>query len=149
MSTVAAAAKHLFMNERSLKVLIDAGTITRQSRDNYSLDVVRKEYIEHLRAVARADNSAGLSEARTRLTEARASSAEFAHETEQGKWCLFTDAVQWMTHDIGIVKEHLLAMPGELSGILNQEQCEAVDDRVRQTLMNIRNPDTFCPMRNP
>lgn len=52
MASAAAAAAHIFMNERRFRELLDSGVITRAERSGYDLDKVREEYITNIREVA-------------------------------------------------------------------------------------------------
>lgn len=59
MATIAECAKHLFMDERRFKQLLDEGVIDRQQRAGYDLGVVREQYIRHVREVAAGRTIAG------------------------------------------------------------------------------------------
>ena len=52
MATISEAARHIDLDERRFRELVDAGTITRASRGAYEIDRVRTEYIRSLREVA-------------------------------------------------------------------------------------------------
>jgi phage terminase Nu1 subunit (DNA packaging protein) len=52
MATIAECAKHLFMDERRFKQLLDEGVITRQARASYDMEAVREQYIRHQREVS-------------------------------------------------------------------------------------------------
>lgn len=51
MVTIVEAARHLSMSERRFRELLDLDIIIRQPRGQYNLDVVRRQYLTHLRAV--------------------------------------------------------------------------------------------------
>jgi hypothetical protein len=132
MASIAQAAKHLKMNERTFKVLIDQGVFERRPRSDYSLDTVRETYITHLRNVARSDNSSELTDARTRVANARASTAEHENEREQGKWVDFDLAVKFMLAELMAARENILAMAGVIADALHQIDREEAYTTVRR-----------------
>jgi hypothetical protein len=140
MSTIAQCAKHLKMNERTFKVLLDSGVFKRATRNNYDLDVVRETYIEHLRAAAegRSDGSANLTDARTRVALAKAESAERQNQQDAGEWVRVKEVVAYLLAEILRMREHFLSMPGKMCGPLaNVDSIDAyrvVKDEVWESL---------------
>jgi hypothetical protein len=129
------------MNERTFKVLLDAGVFKRATRSNYSLDEVRETYIEHLRAEASGrgeDGSNNLTEARTRVALAKAETAERANQQDAGEWVLVEAVVSHLIAHTLQVREHFLGLPGKSCGSLaNVDSIEAfriVKDEVWEAL---------------
>lgn len=52
MATIAEAADHLFIDERTFKRHLDEGNITRRGRGLYHLDDCRREYLTYLKNAA-------------------------------------------------------------------------------------------------
>lgn len=76
MATQSEACKHIFVNRRRFTELLDTGVIGRSDRDDYDLDVVRAEYIAHLRKQAQGRRSAKADMLNERKLEAEAATAE-------------------------------------------------------------------------
>lgn len=88
MATMGDCAAHLFMSERRFQEFINSGVVTKQGRGAYDLDVVREQYIRHLREQAAGRTSEGdldLTEERARLAKEQADAQEMKNAVMRGE----------------------------------------------------------------
>ena len=114
-------AKYLALAPQKISQLRARGIITAEPDGSYEADVTRVAYIKHLRAHVVPAASAGLTEARARLTCARAARVELENskvarqlELEKGG----TLTCEELDHRIATIRERLEDIPaGYANGI--------------------------------
>jgi hypothetical protein len=143
MATAAEAAAHLFMNDRKFYEHLTNGVITRQSTGGYDLDVVRREYIEHLRAVAARHGSPATPSDGLDLTQERAALAreqkiaqEMKNQVARGELLPRPDVHQAMTGAFSRCRSKLVALPSKVAPLVLSAGTLA---EARETLSNAVN----------
>jgi hypothetical protein len=145
MATIAVVAKHIKLSERHFKTQVDAGIYPRAKRGEYDLEKITHIRIDRLIAAAsgRADSSSGLTEQRTRQARATANRAERKDRTEAGELVSINDMVMLMGVEQTVIREHLLSMAGELQGEIGVEATTLVDNKAREILTELSEPDNL------
>lgn len=119
MSTVADCANHLFLSERRFRELLDQGVIDRQPPSTYDEDLVREQYITHLREIAAGRSSKegdlDLTEERARLAKEQADAQEMKNAVSRGELLARQDVTAAITASFARVRARLLAMPSKLA----------------------------------
>jgi len=119
MATVAEAAEHIFLSERRFYELLDKSAIDRAGAGRYELDVVREQYIEHLRAQAagRSSEEGGLSleGERARLAKEQADAAAMKNAATRHELLPRDEIHQAVTSAFARVKAKLLGLPTKIA----------------------------------
>lgn len=119
MATVAEAADHLFLSERRFYELLDQGVVDRAGPGAYDLDVVREQYLEHIRGVAAGRTSGedglDLTAERARLAKEQADALEMKNARERGELLPRDDVHLSVTEAFTRVRAKLLALPSKLA----------------------------------
>lgn len=114
MASMTEVAAHLHMDLQTLRKLIDRGVITKQERGSYDPEVVRKEYILHIREVAAGRFKAGeldLQAERARLAKEQADAKEMENAVERGDLVYIEDVAKQVEGQMTKVRTKLLAIP--------------------------------------
>lgn len=117
MSTIAECANHLFLSERRFRELLDQGVVDRQPARGYDEDLVREQYISHLREVAAGRSSSDgpdLTAERARLAKEQADAQEMKNAVSRGELLARADVTAAVTASFARVRARLLAMPSKL-----------------------------------
>lgn len=143
MATINVAAAYLFMSANRFREMIDQGIVSKQASGQYELDVVRKEYILHLRAGAAGHGKAGgagLSEARAALAKEQRESISIKNAISRGDFVSLTVVKKHLIQTFAVIRERLLTIPGKIADacdmrtrdeieiILRGEIIEALDE---------------------
>jgi phage terminase Nu1 subunit (DNA packaging protein) len=121
LATIAEAAAHLFIDERTLKKHLDEGIVTRQPRGSYDLDVVREEYLRHLREVASGrsnESNSKRADAGTRKDEAIAERYELEVAQRRAELIPRGEVLAGMSASFARVRAKLLALPTRLAPVV-------------------------------
>jgi phage terminase Nu1 subunit (DNA packaging protein) len=119
MATVAEAAEHLFLSERRFYELLDQSVVTRMPASQYDLDIVREQYVEHLRGVAAGRTSGedglDLTAERARLAKEQADAQEMKNARERADLLPRDDVHLSVTESFTRVRAKLLSLPSKLA----------------------------------
>ena len=121
MATIAEAAEHLFIDERTLKKHLDEGNVSRQPRGAYDLDTVRREYLTYLKnaAAGRAqETNTKRTDAGTRKDEAIAERYELEVAQRRGDLIPRAEVLAGMSAAFVRVRAKLLALPSRMAPVL-------------------------------
>lgn len=119
MATVAEAAEHLFLSERRFYELLGEGVITRAGPGAYELELVREQYIEHLREAAagrQAEPGAlDLAGERARLASAQADGQEMRNAAARRELLPREDVHMAVAGAFARVRAKLLGLPSKVA----------------------------------
>ena len=124
MATIAQCARHLDMTERRFYELLDEGVVDRvEKRGAYDLDVVRLQYIRHLRDVAagRGDDverGDGEATARARKEEAQAGIAELELAERKHELIPADQVADAFNVVVSNVRTRLLSVPAKAAPVV-------------------------------
>ncbi len=121
MATVSDCANHLFISERRFREILDQGIVDRQPAGSYDLDVVREQYITHLREVAAGRSSSAdgldLTKERARLASEQADAQEMKNAASRGELLARGDVHAAVTEAFARVRAKLLALPSKIAPV--------------------------------
>lgn len=119
MATVAEAAEHLFLSERRFYELLDQGVVDRARPGAYDLDIVREQYLEHIRGVAAGRTSGpdglDLTAERARVAKEQADQLEMKNARDRGELLPRDDVHLAVTDAFTRVRAKLLALPSKVA----------------------------------
>ena len=121
MATIAEAAEHLFIDERTLKKHLDEGNVTRQPRGAYELDTVRREYLTYLKNAASGrsqETNTKRVDAGTRKDEAIAERYELEVAQKRGELIPRAEVVAGLSAAFARVRAKLLALPSRMAPVV-------------------------------
>lgn len=142
MATIAEAAEHLFIDERTLKKHLDEGNITRRGRGAYDIDEVRREYLAYLKNAA----SGRAQETNTKRADAGTLKDQMIAEkyrieiAERTKELIpRAEVLAGMSSSFARVRAKLLALPTKLAPMLltistATEMQEKLNDGIHEAL---------------
>jgi phage terminase Nu1 subunit (DNA packaging protein) len=118
MSTIGEAADHLFITERRFYELLDQQIVSRMPAGQYDLNVVREQYLTHIRSVAAgrtAEDGIGLSVERARVAKSQADAMEMKNARDRRELLPRTDVHLSVTEAFSRVRAKLLALPSKIA----------------------------------
>lgn len=117
MSTVSEAASHIFLSVARFHELLSQGAITSAARGAYDLNVVREEYIRHIRAQASGHgrDGAGLAAARAELLRERTAAAALKNAITRGEYVSVAIVRREVETMLVAFRERVLSMPGKIA----------------------------------
>lgn len=123
MATQKQCAAHLFMSTERFNVLLNDAVIKRMPAGKYDLDVVREEYIKHVRDIAsgRSGNmkaNLDLTEERARLAKEQADSQEMKNSVQRGSLVQIDDVVDIVEEQFIALRAKLLGMPTKIAPLV-------------------------------
>jgi hypothetical protein len=122
MATIDETADHIFISSRRFHELLAQGVIDKQGRGEYELDVVREQYIEHLRSVAAgrgsADGAFDLTEERARLAKEQADAQEMKNAVARGELLPKLDVHVAVVEAFSRVRAKLLSLPSKVAPVI-------------------------------
>lgn len=121
MATIGEVARHLFMDERTFRKLVDDGTITRRERGAYDLDDSREEYIRSIREVAAGRVQSGeLDRAQESARKDKEIADKYALENAQRRSELLPrdEVAAAVTAAFARVRARLLALPAKIAPLV-------------------------------
>lgn len=142
MASMTEVAAHLHMDLQTFRKLIDRGVITKQERGQYDAEVVRKEYILHIRSVAAGRFKAGeldLQAERARLAKEQADAKEMENAVERGDLVYIEDVAKQIEGQMTKVRTKLLAIPTKYAPEVHatataREVQEILEDAITEAL---------------
>lgn len=146
------AAAHIDVDRRTFSDLLDEGVITRQERSNYDLDVVRVEYIRHIRSIASGHGGTGkgrldLAGERAALAKEQRETAALKNQMTRGDLVSIASVAKVVGRDYGIIREKILTLPGKVAdrcaGRTREEIEPDILDEVTEILNDLHNPATY------
>ena len=116
-------AAHLFMSPERFNVLLNDSVIKRMPPGKYDLDVVREEYIKHIRDIASGRSGSmkanlDLTEERARLAKEQADSHEMKNSIQRGSLVHISDVVDSVEEQFIALRAKLLAMPTKIAPLV-------------------------------
>ncbi len=145
MATISEAARHIDLDERRFRELVDAGTITRAPRGAYEIDRVRTEYIRSLREVAAGRARTGEldpQQEKARKDKEYADHLAMRNAVARGDQVLVEDVVKALTDELAIIRSRLLAIPGKLGGRLKPDDRQAIETEIYEALSELSSVDS-------
>ena len=134
MATIAECAKHLFMDERRFKQLLDEDVITRQSRAAYDMDVVREQYIRHQREVSAGRVISGdldPAQERARKDKELADKTALTNAATRKELLPRADVHVAVTASFARVRARLLSLPTKMAPlVLGESSLPAVQEKL-------------------
>lgn len=137
-TTAAKAAVHLCMSPSRFRDLLDEGVIERQTSRGYDLDVVRRQYIEHIRKIAAGHGKGGganLAEQRAKLAAAQTQAALFKNGIAAGNFADLALTKRLLESMFSAMREQALGLSGKISDSLTphcEEDRAAICDTIRR-----------------
>jgi hypothetical protein len=142
LATIAEAAEHLFIDERTFKRHLDEGNISRQPRGSYDLSEARREYLTYLKNAAsgrQQETNTKRVDAGTRKDEAIADRYELEVAQRRGELIPRSEVVAGMSACFARVRAKMLALPSKLAPVVATlgtaaEIQEKINDGVHEAL---------------
>ena len=125
MATIAECARHLEMNEKNIRIMINKGIIDKKQNGKYDIDEVRAAYIHHIREVAASrmtSEGLDLANERARLAKEQADAKEMQNEVERGELVYIKDVASQLERQLYRVRSKLLVIPSKVA-----PECNAVE----------------------
>lgn len=115
-------AGHLDITDRRFRELVELGVIERKPPGQYDLDIVRVQYIRHLRKVAAGRSGVTgeleLSNERAKLAREQTETAALKNAISRGEYVAVTDVIAMVQNDYATVRQRLLIIAGKISDAL-------------------------------
>jgi hypothetical protein len=123
MATQSDCAIHLFISAQRFRDLVNAGVITRQPASEYNRDTVRKETLEHLRALAANRGvNASLATERAALAKSQRLLSKLRVGQLSGQLVEVDEICFQLENRYALVKEKPLSIPGKLGDVLTRRE---------------------------
>ncbi|MFS8051594.1 terminase small subunit [Rhizobium sp. BR 317] len=145
MATIAEVAEHIDVNTRTAADLVARGIITKSSRGSYDLDVVRLEYIRHIREVAAGREAAQAvppgkidgEQERARKDKEAADRLELQNAVTRGELAPLSEMVSAVTSAFARVRAKILTIPSKVAPlVVGETSTVVVRDVVKNEIHN-------------
>ena len=150
MATIVQIAKALDLSTKMVNDLIARGTITKQPRGQYDLEVATHEYVRHIRGVAAGRMRSGeldLAEERARLAKEQADAKEMENALARGDLVHIDDVADQFGKQATAVRTRLLSIPSKAAPLVISctkpaEARAVIEDMIVEALNELVGYDT-------
>jgi len=135
MATISEAARHIDLDERRFRELVDAGTITRAPRGAYEIDRVRTEYIRNLREVAAGRARTGdldPQQEKARRDKEYADLLAMRNAITRNEYASIDEICSALGDELRIVRNRILRMPNKLASRLAMKPTQVIFDAIQE-----------------
>lgn len=115
MASLTAAAEHVFLSTTRFRELVDTGIVTKATKGQYDLNLVRKETFAHLRADKGQHGNAALSSERAGLAHEQRETAMIKNAIARGEVVSIRVVQREVESDYAVHRERILSIPGKSS----------------------------------